>query len=143
MLGGKVSRDLIERAERNPQLADLVADVKALLSESRSQSTLKCYTSCLHRFSELCDLYNRKWTKAKTADVVFYLQKRKKQGLTGPTLAQDIAAISWAFSTAGRRDPTKHKLVAAILPATKRKVRVIKRAEPASVKHLRYMAEWL
>ncbi len=143
MLSGKLGRDLIARAERDPQLASLVADVKASLSESCSQSTLKCYTGCLRRFSEFCDEHNRKWTRAKTADVVFYLQKRKKQGLTAPTLAQDIAAISWAFSTAGRSDPTKHKLVAAILSAAKRKVRTIKRAEPASVKHLRYMANWL
>ncbi len=77
---------------------------------------------------------------AKNADIILYLQVLKDRGLSFSTLLQQVSAISRFYLLADLPDPTRHKLVSAIVSAAKRLSREVRRAVPATIAHIKLLA---
>ncbi|MCP4543941.1 MAG: tyrosine-type recombinase/integrase [Chloroflexi bacterium] len=133
---GPVWADLAEAAAGSEELRVVVEDVKRSVAASCSASTAVAYLCAIRCFREFCDKHGRIWSSPKDADVILYLQSLKNRGLSFSTLLQQISGISRFFQLADLRDPTKSKLAAAIISAAKRLPRDVRRANPATLKHM-------
>ncbi len=137
---GPVWAELHQVATGNPELAGALAGVKESVAMSCSVATSTAYARCIKQFREFCAKIGRNWASAKNADVILYLQVLKDRGLSFSTLLQQVSVIGCFFRLADLPDPTEHKLVAAIVSAAKRPLHEVRRAVPATIAHMKFLA---
>ncbi len=53
-------------------------------------------------------------------DVTLFAQMQLSKGLSNTSIAQALAPISWALQMSDKPDPTKHKIIWAILVVAKK-----------------------
>ncbi len=129
-VAGPVWADLAKAAASSKELKAVVEDVKRSVASSCSASTAVAYLRAIQCFREFCEKLGRSWSSPKDADVILYLQSLKSRGLSFSTLLQQISGTIRFFHLTDLRDPTKSKLVSAIISAAKRLPREVRRANP-------------
>ncbi len=132
--------NLAEGAAGSAELRAVVEDLKRSVAASYSMSTAATYLCSGQCFAEFCEKHGRSWSSPKDTDMILYLESLKSRGLSLSTLLQQVSATSRFFQLADLRDPTKNKLVAAIISMAKHLPREVRRATPARLKHMLLLA---
>ncbi len=91
--------------EQFPELFPSIHGVSEAVFAGVAPNAAKAYSRWLNQFQEFCAKIARDWTEASAPEAAVFLQTLVNRGMTGTSVAQAAAAITWARQVANHPDP--------------------------------------
>ncbi len=106
---------------------------------SKALGMMRIYSAWFKRFWAFCQTCGVLVQFAGVAEMALFLQSLADGGSAGTSLGQAAAAIAWYYQVADREDPTKHKLISALVSAKRRTGKPVKHKESGMLEHLSHL----
>ncbi len=141
-LFGGLWTDMRQMAERSPALRTHLQRVAESVASSTASSTMTVYRTWFRRFCAFCKKHKLGTEEANGAAVVLFLQELVSERRAASSISQAKSAIAWFFQTAGKADPTQHRLVSSIIAKAKRAAPPVTHKEPTTLEHLHWLQQY-
>ncbi len=130
-----------QQIDRNLDQRDRLDRIRKMVGRSRAPATIRAYELSFSQFKEFCRKEGTPLSEADGASVALFIEELSFKGKSAASITQAVSAIAWKYQMFDRADPTKNKVVSALVAAVKRTAEPTKHKEPAILDHLKWLRD--